>query len=93
MKVMERRIRAKDSIISAELDNEAVLLNVETGIYFGIDAVGTRIWQLLESGSTADKIFAQLQEEYEVEPGVLRADLTEFLDLLQANELVQFVDD
>jgi hypothetical protein len=90
---MERRLRAKDSIISAELDNEAVLLNVETGIYFGIDAVGTRIWQLLEAGSSVEDIFSQLQEEYDVEPSELRTDLNEFLDVLQANELVQIVDE
>jgi hypothetical protein len=92
VKVMERRLRAKDSIISAELENEAVLLNVETGIYFGVDAVGTRIWKLLEEGSTEEDIFSKLQQEYEVDPTVLRADLTEFLDLLQSNELVQVID-
>jgi hypothetical protein len=89
VKVLNRRLRVNGSVVSAELENEAVLLNVETGIYFGIDAVGTEIWKLLEEGATEDEIVARLLEEYDVEAAELRTDVIEFLDVLQKNGLAQ----
>jgi hypothetical protein len=91
VKVLDRKLIAAESIVSAELDNEVVLLNVQTGIYFGLDEVGGRIWALLETGASEDEIFHKLVDEYEVEPNELRADLMEFLDVLTSRGLVRTV--
>ena len=40
------------SVICRELSGETVLLNLESGVYYGLDAVGTRVWQLLMQGRT-----------------------------------------
>lgn len=84
---------ASESVVSAELDGEAVLLNVETGVYFGLDPLGSEIWKLLESGSSEDALFDALSAEYEVEPDQLRADLRDFLGTLEARGLVRPVAD
>ncbi len=83
---------ATESVICADLEGEAVLLNVETGIYFGLDAIGTRIWGLLEQGASEGEILARMLEEYDVEPNHLKSDLSDFLRLLQTNRLVREVD-
>jgi hypothetical protein len=77
-----RKVRVNDTVITARLEEETVLLNVETGIYFGFDALGTRIWGLLAVGATEEEIFTQLLEEYDVAPERLRRDLVAFLDQL-----------
>jgi PqqD family protein of HPr-rel-A system len=77
-----------DSVVSAELDDEVILLNVETGIYFGLDAIGTEIWSALKQGPSEEDIFAQLLEAYEVEPEQLRQDILSFLDKLREQGLV-----
>ena len=41
------RIRPSDEVLFQELQDESVLLDLKSGVYFGLDIVGTRIWQLL----------------------------------------------
>jgi hypothetical protein len=91
--VTNPRIAAGDSVVYAELDDGAVLLNVETGIYFGLDAVGAQIWQLLAAGSDADQICQQLESEYDAEPTQLRSDLSAFMVTLASKGLVHSVND
>jgi len=70
------------------LDQEAVLLNLNTEKYFGLDPVGTRMWQLVTSAPTIDVAYFQLIEEYDVEPKTLRANLSDLLDHLAENGLI-----
>lgn len=70
------------------LDRESVLLNLETEKYFGLDAVGTRMWQLATSAPTLDAALSQLQEEYDVSAETLRSDLSGLLEHLQENGLI-----
>jgi hypothetical protein len=88
------RTAANESVVAAELDGEAVLLNVDTGIYFGLDSVGTNIWKLLCDGDGVadDEIVGRLSAEYDVEPDQLRVDVAEFLGLLVSKGLARTVD-
>jgi hypothetical protein len=70
------------------LDQEAVLLNLNTERYFGLDPVGTRMWQLVTSAATIDAAYEQLMEEFDVEPQVLRANLSELLSHIAENGLI-----
>ena len=83
------RITPKDSVIHAFVGGEAVLLDVESGLYFGLDEVGARIWQLLVAGASEESIVDQLLEEYDVERSRLRADVTGFLTVLVAKGLTE----
>jgi hypothetical protein len=75
-------------VVIAELEAEAILLNITTGIYFGLDDVGTRVWALLDQGKTDEQIHAQLLDEYAVNADVLQADLGRLLGQLEAHGLV-----
>lgn len=70
------------------LEHESVLLNVETERYFGLDAVGTRMWQVVTAAPSLDVALAQLNEEYDVLPETLRSDLTSLLQHLVENGLI-----
>ena len=89
MVVLTRRIRTNESVVSAELDSEAVLLNVETGIYFGLDELGSRVWSLIEGGCQEDEIVDALLHEYEVQPAQLRTDVDAFVAHLIEKGLVE----
>jgi Coenzyme PQQ synthesis protein D (PqqD) len=71
------------------LDQESVLLNLETEKYFGLDAVGTRMWQLVTAAATIEAALAQLVEEYDALPETLRTDLTRLLQHLLDNGLIE----
>ena len=70
------------------LDQESVLLNLDTERYFGLDSVGTRMWQLVTSAPTIDAAYLQLLEEFDVDPETLRSNLAEFLGHLVKNGLI-----
>lgn len=63
---LDSRIRVNDDVLFQELHGEGVLLNLKTGVYLGLDPVGTRVWQLLETHSLLSEILAALLVEYEV---------------------------
>ena len=71
------------------LDRESVLLNLDTERYFGLDETGTRMWQLLTTLPTIDAAYHELLAEFDVAPELLRANLTELLERLVENGLLQ----
>lgn len=92
MPSLKRKTAVNESVVCAELDDEMVLLNVETGIYFGLDELGTRIWTLLAAGSDEEDIFSTLLAEYEVDPQRLRTDISAFLETLARKKLLRLED-
>lgn len=65
-----------------DLDGEAVILNLESGTYFGLNEVGTRIWRLIEQHGRLQTVFDELCREYEVAPDRLKTDLVELVSRL-----------
>ena len=61
------------------LDRESVLLNLETEQYFGLDETGMRMWQLVTGSPNIDAAYQELLAEFDVEPELLRSNLTELL--------------
>ncbi|MFN8633897.1 MAG: PqqD family protein [Chloroflexota bacterium] len=80
-----------EDVVTATLDDETVLLNVVSGVYFGLDEVGTRIWQLMVDGGDHDAIVSRLADEYDVGVPQLSSDVSAFLAELQAQGLVRGV--
>jgi hypothetical protein len=68
-------VKIDDQVVFRELEGEMVLLNLETGIYFGLDPIGTRIWTLLREHESLQQVFEVLLQEYDVPEAVLKADL------------------
>ncbi len=79
---MTDRLRVSDDVVFRELDGEAVILNLESGVYFGLDEVGTRFWQLIEQDGRVKLALEALESEYDVENEVLRADVDRLVDAL-----------
>lgn len=73
------------------LDEESVLLNLETERYFGLDKTGTRMWQSVIAAPNIQTAYQQLLDEFDVEPDLLRANLSELLGRLADNGLLQLV--
>ncbi len=89
MLTFSNRAAAPAHVLVRFLDQESVLLNLETERYFGLDATGTRMWQLVTTSSNIDAAYRELLAEYDVEPELLRANLAELLDRLVENGLLQ----
>lgn len=83
------RLRASDDVAARALDGEAVLLDLASGTYFGLDEVGARVWELVEAGTTVGALRSALLAEFEVEEHVLAADLAHLLADLEQRGLVR----
>ncbi len=82
------RIRARDDVVSRVVDGEAVLLALASGEYFGLNEVGSRVWEHVQSELTLSSLLERLGEEFDVEPTRLRSDVDELLAELRAKGLI-----
>lgn len=82
-------VRIADGIVFKEVGDEIVLLDFERGIYFGLDAVGARIWELLAEGHEVTAIVNTLADEYEATRETLEQDVAELIAELRAQGLLQ----
>lgn len=83
------RAAAPAHVLVRFLDRESVLLNLETEQYFGLDETGTRMWQLVTTSANIGAAFQELLAEYDVQPEMLRENLTELLGHLVEHGLLQ----
>lgn len=85
---LDRRVIVNPDVVFRDVEGETVLLHLERGIYFGLDAVGTRVWASLVEHGRARPVVAELLEEFEVTGAVLEDDIARLLDALAENNLV-----
>lgn len=78
-----------DENLSCDLQGEAVLLNLQSGTYFGLNPLGARIWELIQEPVKVSNVHHELLKEYEVDASQCEADLLSFLKLLQVNGLIK----
>jgi hypothetical protein len=81
--------REPDVVFCSVADGGA-LLNLARGVYFGLDAVGTRIWELLQVPRSTSELVDALVKEYDISAERCRNSVNRFLDQLSANGLVQY---
>lgn len=73
-------ITLSPEVLFQELEGEAVLLNLANENYYGLDDIGTRIWQLLdEHGGKSELVISQMLAEYHVDEALLRSDMANLL--------------
>lgn len=82
---------AKDQV-SCDLAGEAAILNIKSGVYYGLDPVGARIWNLMQEPRAVADIQSAITDEYDVEPGRAAQDLVGLLEKLLAEGLIEVKD-
>ena len=85
---LQDSIQISEDAVFRELDGEAVILNLDTGIYFGLNTTGTRIWNLIAQHGLLQKVFETMAEEYEVPPNSLENDILQLVGQLSEKGLV-----
>jgi Coenzyme PQQ synthesis protein D (PqqD) len=82
------RVVIAPDVLIREIGGESVILDLKSQRYLGLDAVGTRMWQVLLESNSVQAAYDALLAEYEVEPAALEQDIREFLDRLLENKLI-----
>lgn len=74
--------------ISAKVGDEIVMMSAEQGKYLGLNDVGARVWELLETPQTIDTLVAALVVEFDVTPEICRAEVEAFVEKLRENKAI-----
>lgn len=87
---LNSRFYVPENVLFRKLEDESILLNLDSEMYYGLDEVGTRMWVAVETSESLDAAYTQLLTEYDVDSEQLLTDLVELVrDLLDQN-LISF---
>ena len=87
---MTQKIKISSEVLTQEVGGETVILDLKTESYFGLDEVGTRIWQLLQQGKDTQNITETMLDEYDVEEKQLEKDIQNLLTKLNEAGIITF---
>ncbi len=75
--------------VSCPLGEESAILNLKNTVYYGLNPVGARVWNLLQQARTVGELRDTLLDEYDVEAGRCETDLLELLEKMRSEGLIQ----
>lgn len=81
-------VSATPEQVSCPLGDEAAILNLKNTVYYGLNPVGARVWNLLQQPRTIGELRDRLLDEYEVEAGRCESDLLELLEKMMSEGLI-----
>lgn len=87
------KVSVPESVVFRDLGGEAVLLDLRSGEYFGLDEVGTLIWTLMSEGRSMAEVERRILADYSVSAETAREDLRAFLEELCRRDLVAPIPD
>lgn len=88
MTTLSTRITVPEGVMFRDLEGEAVLLNLESGRYYGLNETGTRMWLLLLEHRQVGSVLRAMLEEYEVPEERLQTELLGFVSTLTSQRLL-----
>jgi hypothetical protein len=75
--------------VSCPLGEESAILNLKNTVYYGLNPVGARVWNLLQQARTVGELRDAILDEYDVEAGRCESDLLELLEKMRREGLIQ----
>lgn len=89
MLTRDARFKIPEQVVTRQVGDETVLLNLVSGTYFGLDPVGSRFLELLEAEGSLAAVVARMLEEFDATEAQLEADLLRLADEMLANGLLE----
>jgi len=83
-----KKVRITDSVFTQVIDDEMVILDTESENYFGLDSIGTVMWEQLRVNNSLEELAQYMLEHYDVQEGVLKEDIKTFVTNLVKNKLI-----
>ncbi len=84
----EQFIKRNPDMVASKMDGETVMMSLENSEYYGLNQIGSRIWDLIAEEVQISDLIEQLTEEYEVTYEACKNDVISFLDHLYGKGLV-----
>jgi hypothetical protein len=81
-------VRNEDGLLTATVDDELIGMSIDQGVCYGLNAVGTRVWELIAAPRSIDSLCEELLSEFDVEGTECRRQVIELLEELHTEGLV-----
>jgi len=85
---MNSVIKRSPEIVHSDMDDETVMMSIEQGEYYGIDAIGSDIWNMLEEEKSIKDICSSLCQRYDVDESVCQQDVMRFLENMYERKII-----
>ena len=82
-------VSATDQVSSELQEGDTAILNLKDGVYYGLNSVGNRIWNLIQSPKSVMELRDTLLAEYEVDAEVCTRELIALLENLSSQNLIE----
>ncbi len=89
---LDTTIKRAELIVSSELVDETVMMNVEKGVYYGLDDIETKLWQIIETPTSVSVLCDSLLSNYDVAREQGETDVLTFLNELHAEGIIEVVE-
>ena len=94
MRKIDLKVIPDSDLVVTDLENkEAVILNLKTNLYYTLNEIGFRIWQMADNGFTVAEMSQKLYEEYEVTLEKAEENVANLIDDLSKEKLVKYYND
>jgi hypothetical protein len=80
--------RRSERTLAQELNGELVLVQVDTGQYYTLNDVGSRVWELCDGSLTVAQVISQVCDEFDAPPAQVQADVLDLVDTLSSEKLL-----
>jgi hypothetical protein len=81
-------IGRNEDVFAGQIDDEMVMVSIQSGNYFVLNLTARRIWELLETPLSIADVCDKLVQEYAVDPQTCRAEVVQFVEKLQENQII-----
>ncbi len=82
------KIVRKKELLSSRMDNEIVMMHPESGKYFALNPVASRIWELLEEPHTINELVEKLLREFDVTEETCTNEVSVFIEEITEKKLI-----
>lgn len=84
-------VARNDEPVSIDVDDTVVMMSILQGKYYGLDTIGTRIWELIAQPQSVASVCDALRDEFDVDEETCRRDVLDFVRELAGEQLVRIV--
>ncbi|MBD2866514.1 lasso peptide biosynthesis PqqD family chaperone [Paenibacillus oceani] len=86
---LDQIVMQSDGFLASNMNDEKVMMSVESGKYYNLGSIGGRIWELIESPTSVRQVVTSLREEYEIDQDACERQVLSFLQTMLTEKLIR----
>lgn len=85
---LDSTINKSGELLATDVDGELVMMNIETGKYYGMNTIGAAIWKMIEEPIDVTSICEELEKKFEVDSATCEKEVLNFLHQMESEDMI-----